>query len=528
MEFVIDPPIATKIREMHKRSCWQAPALLEREIDRTQFLLDDGRDRETEFSFLVIGDSGSGEYGGYDPQYVVAEQMHLQREGARFILHTGDVVYAVGSQEFYYPNFIKPYRYFLQAAEEHPETIASDRLVFNLPFLPVLGNHDYYDLPLTYSILMGATQALRRFFPVGLDLAVGWHGSNCGEAYARAFLDCLDRLPDAAALARHLEDHYTASAPLAGPAAKCLRYVPGAFTCLPNRYYTFRAGGIDFFALDSNTFNAPAPLPTAGAGQDRRDLLQQRLGDLERERQKLLQSAEQLRSRTTGETAAKAEHLDELRGELERLDEIRRDIQKQLAPDRTDIDWEQLRWLEAYLIASCQDNGARGRILFFHHPPYVTEASKWYQEQTRVVRHRLRWVLDKVAAAIGWQPGDRPIVDIVFNGHAHCLEHLQTLDTGHGDAHTNWIICGGSGYSLRRQRSEGPDLEERHGENTTTVARSRLFIGKNGHGSQKRRPYTFLRVDVGAGTPPQYSISPFVSERYQQKWQHYAVEPFTL
>jgi hypothetical protein len=106
------------------------------------------------------------------------------------------------------------------------------------------------------------------------------------------------------------------------------------------------------------------------------------------------------------------------------------------------------------------------------------------------------------------------------------------LDTGYADAHTNWIVCGGSGYSLRRQRQEGTDLCEglsdlNLGEGRT-IARSLQFVGRSGQGFQKRRPYSFLRIDVKPGTPPQFVVRPFVSEWYERGWKDYAIEPFVL
>jgi hypothetical protein len=83
MEFIADPDITTKIQEMHKRVGWNSPELLKQGIDRTHFILEDNYGEREDFSFLAIGDSGSGEYGGYDPQYAIAEQMH-QQQRARF------------------------------------------------------------------------------------------------------------------------------------------------------------------------------------------------------------------------------------------------------------------------------------------------------------------------------------------------------------------------------------------------------------------------------------------------------------
>jgi hypothetical protein len=158
----------------------------------------------------------------------------------------------------------------------------------------------------------------------------------------------------------------------------------------------------------------------------------------------------------------------------------------------------------------------------------VTEATKWQQAQTLAIRNNLRWVLDAVAAEVGDLRQNRPLVDLVLNGHAHCLEYLRTEETGHADSHMDWIVCGGSGYSLRRQREEGAGLSERDLEGKSrAVARSHLFIGRTGRGSKKRRPYSFLRIDV-SGDPLKFTVRPFVCEYSEQQWQNSEVEPFVV
>ena len=230
-----------------------------------------------------------------------------------------------------------------------------------------------------------------------------------------------------------------------------------------------------------------------------------------------------------------AEQLDDCRTKIEQLEEIEKDITKQLRADHSQtVDSEQLSWLTQRLIESWHTESVRGRVIFFHHPPYVTEATKWYQGQTLAVRQRLRSALDEVAAAIGNrrqanQQANQPVVDLVLNGHAHCFEHLQTGDTGGGDAHTHWLVCGGSGYSLRRQREEGPDIWERglNGQERH-IASSRLFVGRSGQGNHKRRPYSFLRIDVQAGSPPRFVVRPHVAERYQHQWLEQSLPPFEI
>jgi hypothetical protein len=112
------------------------------------------------------------------------------------------------------------------------------------------------------------------------------------------------------------------------------------------------------------------------------------------------------------------------------------------------------------------------------------------------------------------------------------MEYIRTGDTGHADSHLNWIVCGGSGYSLRRQKSEGPELTESFGNheqnNIRQVAKSLLFLGRSGEGTQKRRPYSFLRIDVSDGSPPKFRVQPFIAERFQREWKAYQTEPFVI
>jgi 3',5'-cyclic AMP phosphodiesterase CpdA len=509
MEFISDPPIAVKIQKMQQRVRWQHPLIQSRQISQTEMVVDDGSADNPEFSFLVIGDSGSGSHRGHHPQRKIAEMMLEHGEDCRFVLHTGDVIYLVGSSEYYYKNFIYPYHEWIVGGER-PQQIKFDQMLFNRPFLPVPGNHDYYDLPLLYSLLAQTAAPLRFLLRSRIDFDVGWRGSQQGKAYAQAFLDYLLKFETDAALNQHLDQHYTAQ----GVTGRCLRYQPKQFTRLPNRYYQFRYGGIDFFALDSNTFNAPIPLAENPAGDARRQQLEQRRTEVQTQQRELLQTSTQLNPAFPDQ----AEQLDDCRIKLEQLEEIEKDITKQLtvSPD-TAIDTEQLDWLKQGLIESWHRAEVRGRVIFFHHPPYVTEATKWHQGQTLAVRLRLRAVLDQVAAAVG-ETGNRPLVDLVLNGHAHCLEHLQTGNTGHGDANINWIVCGGSGYSLRRQRSEGPELVEDWGEGLQPVAKSLLFVGRNGQGVHKHRPYSFIRIDVKAGAVPKFVVHPYIAERYQHQW----------
>jgi hypothetical protein len=221
-----------------------------------------------------------------------------------------------------------------------------------------------------------------------------------------------------------------------------------------------------------------------------------------------------------------AERLDDIHSNVSQIEEIIVDIDKQLNKDSqsAQIDTEQLNWLKQRLIASWNNPQVRGRIIYLHHPPYVTEATKWLQSQTLTIRTRLREVLDAVAQEISDSNQGRPLVDLVLNGHAHCLEYLQTFNTGHGDRNMHWIVCGGSGYSLRRQRQEGADLIE-EGQ---LIARSHLYVGRNGQGSHKHRPYSCLRIDVKGGDQPKFIVRPLVADWYQRQWHNCELKPLVI
>jgi predicted phosphodiesterase len=522
MRLISEPSVPVKIQKMKQRVRWMHPSIKEREIDQTCMILDDGREESPDFSFMVMGDTGTKSHYSHHPQRQVAEMMLNHSDDCRFVLHTGDVIYVVGSREYYPANFIEPYREFLVGGE-NPKNIAYDQMVFKLPILPVLGNHDYYDVPLLYRLITGLTLPLRRMLRYR-DIEIGWHGSNQGDAYTRAFIDYLAALSPTD-LEHHLDAHYTAKS----DTGRCLHYQPGNFTRLPNRYYTFRYGGIDFFALDSNTFNTPEPLPENQAGDIYRLELQERCQKIDQEELQILAEFDKLNP----ENPTEAEQLADLSGKLDQINEVKIDIEKQLESHTiADVDFEQLDWLRSRLIESWHNSEVRGRVIFLHHPPYVTEATKWNQGQTLAVRHRLRGVFEQVAATLGNITQERPIVDVIFSGHAHCLEYLRTVNTGYADSHINYIVSGGSGRRPRRQREEGTELMETFtneaSNSTRKVADSLLYVGRSGYGYQRRKPYSCVRVDVKAGFPAKFMVTPLVTELVEGKWCDRSLEPIVI
>ena len=165
--------------------------------------------------------------------------------------------------------------------------------------------------------------------------------------------------------------------------------------------------------------------------------MQKRRDELDREQEEIRETSEKLNP----DNPSEAEQIDDLQSKLSQIEEMIVDIDKQLNISKKSVaDAQQLEWFKQRLIESWNTSEVRGRVVYFHHPPYVTEATKWEQAQTLAVRSRIRNVLDAVAQQVNSLTQGRPIVDLVLNGHAHCMEHIKTLDTGHGDSNINWIV----------------------------------------------------------------------------------------
>jgi len=193
------------------------------------------------FSFLALGDTGDSESSGpgESPQDAVARFLSADAAlpgspgAGDLVLHVGDVIYMTGEQRLYDRNFRRPYAPLLAPGS------TVDNLVFRLPFLPVPGNHDYYDLSrwaraLSHAPGLGAgiRTIARELFAYSLSEG----GSDQGRAYMESFVAREDR-----------------------PDGQPLPYQAGVLTRIPNRYYRFRYGSVDFFALDSNTLDPPPP-----------------------------------------------------------------------------------------------------------------------------------------------------------------------------------------------------------------------------------------------------------------------------
>ena len=124
------------------------------------------------------------------------------------------------------------------------------------------------------------------------------------------------------------------------------------------------------------------------------------------------------------------------------------------------------------------------------------------------------------------------IVDLVIGGHAHCLEYLRTEDTGRCDRHTDWLVCGGSGVSLRPQRSSERQILEtiydQGHRQTRLVAQSRLYAGVHGKGVNQKRFHSFVRIDIKPSSRTPINICPFVITYAKGEWQTKALKPISL
>jgi hypothetical protein len=60
------------------------------------------------------------------------------------------------------------------------------------------------------------------------------------------------------------------------------------------------------------------------------------------------------------------------------------------------------------------------------------------------------------------------------------------------------------------------------------VAKSQLYQGLTGHKAERRRPYSFVRIDVTQDEVPKFIVTPHISERSHQSWEDYALDPLVL
>ena len=463
---------------------WQHPMVVRGNIDQTQLSISGSGDRvakdtsikqssSSEFSFVVMGDTDFGPAKESAPNRfaaMFAKQMTAQIDRSQFLLHTGDVTYPVGSYQNYLSGFLRPYRSLLSAeAFDGGDRTAANNLAFNQPIF----NKPLLPVPGNHDY------AQLPFWP------------RVRQAFVSFWLQVLSKT---------------------------------------FQIKTKRLGG-----------------------QGGRAYGQIFLDDLER------LSPEELKHHLVQHYSAQPDNqtieepqtycLNYVPGQFARLpnryytfsyqqiDFFALDSNTWSAADsEPGFDRQQLDWLEEKLVRSWRSPNSRGRVIYLHHSPYTTERSRWQQSDTLWVRRHLRQVLDNVKARLisesDLRLDDRPLVDLVLSGHAHCLEHVKTTQTGHADANIDWVVCGGSGLDIRRQRSSGTQIVEslRAGDRSIAkvVAQSLLYAGVHGEKGKNQRFHSFIRIDVPAGELQRLVVRPFVVVKGRSGWQIRALDKIAV
>jgi 3',5'-cyclic AMP phosphodiesterase CpdA len=443
----------------------------DREIIRRRTAPDSGSDYElllpppadpASFHVLALGDTGDSEgfAPGASPQdgvatFLAADAALPGSAGTgQLLLHTGDVVYMTGEARLYEANFRRPYAAFLT-----PESTAR-ALTFTLPFLAVPGNHDYYDFAgwarwLTRTPLVGpGVKALAREF---FAYQVPRGGSDMGGAWADAFVT---------------------------PGAT--DYLPGHSTRLPNRYYWFRYGWADFFALDSNTLEPPPP------GTDPARVRRDALRHIETLHLRALSLAARLEE---AEAGLGAEPPGEAQAEnLRRLSEQALDTQRELARERNRLHYEpadhdaaQLAWLERVLARSVRERPDAWRVVYLHHPLYTSLTNYCENGDVTGVRDNL---LDRL----------RGRVDLILSGHAHAFEYLRSEHL----PDTALVVTGGGGQVSLRRSVVAPEARGRYAMRYAALRRAGVTEcvvsgrGPTAPDGEAGALYHYLRLEVAA------------------------------
>lgn len=446
------------------------------------------------FEFLALGDTGDSDtYGSEEsPQEAVARYLTEDANVpggsgiASMVIHTGDVIYMTGERRLYDQNFRKPYAPFLS-----PES-SDERYVFRIPFLPVPGNHDYYDLngwvrwigqiPL---IGGGLRRLARHLF--GFSLPKG--GSDCGRAFMEVFVT---------------QEPGLGSGPLP--------YVPGKDTRLPNRYYQFSVGTVDFFGLDSNTLDTISP--------GRADEIQMRTDAAERiklleERARELETALKSGTNPTAPPAdvsnAERKAADSL-PENQELAEKMLDVQRDLAYERRlllytpqDYDADQIEWLRTALEESVRLRPDAWRIVYLHHPLYSSISNHCEGKDVQGVRTNLLPILQDTA-------------HLVLSGHSHSFEWITSADL----PNTGIFVTGGGGQATLCRSLLHPRNLTRHRDKyqlfRNSGAKECAAAGKGppAMDGENGKLYHYLRVQV---SPEALTVRPIGVRSLEQGYR---------
>ncbi len=411
------------------------------------------------FQFAVLADSGDGR-PPFNPQYAVAQRLALDYDQFDFVAHAGDVVYQIGSRRYYGPNFLQPYARFIA----NPDL---DNLVFNKPFLVVPGNHDYYDL---------SRVALIRRIPVfgtGAEWLATRFAGNLGEGSHDG---------------RVFEGIFIDDPGGAGSGIPSMPYECGRRTRLPNRYYTFRYGCASFFALDSNTLDAPKSRGDR-LSRLKRHRFRRAMKQTDSEIQRLSEWIEACRVDIEDGRLPVAEVEEEMETRTQYLLDLlyeRAQYEHALAADEDgrDHDADQIAWLREQLRMAPKDDW---KILILHHPLYTFV--KTYCESPDVVgvRENIRRVLIEEG------------VHLVLAAHSHSFEWVRALNEK--ESRIAYLTAGSGGSRWIRpsilhatqRRPDVADYRER-ARACTRLARSEAFAGLDPTG--RARTFNYLHVHV--------------------------------
>ena len=410
------------------------------------------------FSFMVLGDSGTGNKKKRAKFLVPSAMKEVHDDQSDFILHLGDLVYLSGSKEGYKHRFIHPYQHWLLHGIKHKY----HNMVFNKAFLPVMGNHDYYDFKNIR--ILGKLASLFGAREIG-------SGSENGKVFETAFVNTSD--------ARVTEG--------------VLPYIPNVQTKIPNRYYWFTYSNCAFIALDSNTLDC-VPNPSNSASEDLKE--QRRLAkkavkackrQLELYYRKLASNipAEDKRSIKTAISLL----IDQLAEEEKKLVSIK----KFLKANKQDHDNDQLNWLK--MVLSLPEVRDKWKVVYMHHPLYSSNESHTDDLESVGLRKNLR----EIFASHG--------VHIVLSGHSHCFEWISNnvdydTETAKKESNICYLTSGGGGrdlhnsildenleYQLNTRKKQMQFLD---------VARSRAYgaFAEIGEKAKLTKMYHYLNIEV--------------------------------
>ena len=451
-----------------------------------QLLLLDPADGNS-FSFLALGDSGDGgsrispnwselrkeeltkeeekelkKAIKSDSKFLIADEMKVE-EGTKaidFIFHLGDVVYSSGAAEGYKHRFIGPYHHWLASGTNHDHK----NMVFKKPFLPIYGNHDYYDIDDAVPLIGDLIGELKD--------SIG-QGSGNGSVFEQAFVET--------------EAHAVQNGQL--------EYFRDDRTRIPNRYYWFIHGNCAFFALDSNTLEGTPEL-----SKEHRRAIKVRRKKAEKQAKKLKKEVKGLRKEleNLGEDQLEREALEsEISDRYDDLVEAlktARNLEKFKDAEKEDHDSDQIEWLKEVL--DKEEVAGKWKIVCMHHSLFTSDESHTDDAELSGLRPNLRKIFEEKK------------VDLVLSGHSHCFEWTEELKEEHSPC---YVVSGGGGKDLRPSMFAAPMPRDGNPE----AAEKQVGFLQVAESKAYAETHHFLRIDVTDQTIRIYPVGIRKGQRLQ-------------